>query len=126
MSYSFTVANRLRAFDNILYQIIVIKIKVSSDKFLHTSQEPFITVINGTIETKSFLRELSGNENELLGYFTTDAFDLFTGLSTITFGSGHFVFDAFENIDINGVITPLDSVLASLNAPLGDNVWLNS
>jgi len=126
MSYSLSISDRLRAFEGVTYQIIVIKIKKKGGKFSQFSLEPFVSVINGTTTVKSFLTGLSGDEKEIVGCFTSDAFVSFSGLSQVIFGYGRAPMDSFDNVDIVAVKVPLDPMLASLNAPLGDTTWLNS
>lgn len=126
MPYSFEIKEFVEDFNSSPYQINIITISNLDSKFQYTSQNPFVTVFDANISVTSFLTRISGNKKDLLGYFTSDAFDIFTGNVSISFGDGESPIDVFENIDIHSVIIPLDPLLASLDAPMGDNDWLNS
>ena len=95
-------------------------------KFQYTSQNPFVTVFDANESVTSYLTRISGNKKDLLGYFTSDAFDIFPGNVPISFGDGESPIDIFENIDIHNVIQPLDPFYDNYNAPPVDNDWLNS
>lgn len=126
MPYSFEIKEFVEDFNSSPYQINIIIISNLDSKFQYTSQNPFVTVFDVNESVTSFLTRISGNKKELIGFFTTDAFDIFLGNVNISFGYGESPIDIFENINIHSVIIPLDSLLASLNAPMGDNDWLNS
>lgn len=126
MPYSFNIKEFVEDFNSSPYQINIITIFDLDNKFDDTAQIPFVEVSDSSTSVKSFLIRISGNKKDLIGYFTSDAFDAFSGNVTISFGYGEITIDMFENINISAIIIPLSPLLTSLNAPLGDNDWLNS
>jgi hypothetical protein len=125
-TFSFTIGHKVQLIDENLFEVIQINILMVTGKFIISSRQPFVRVFDSSNKVTNFSIQISGNEKELIAYFTTDAFDFFTGDVTIEFGEGLLVTDTFENIDIISVITPLSPADAALGAPQADNAWLAS
>jgi|WetSurMetagenome_2_1015567.scaffolds.fasta_scaffold975818_2 hypothetical protein len=125
-NFSFIISQTVEDFFGGTYQVNRISIRIIGEKFFIPSRIPFVSVFDNNNTVVSFVTQFSPNQIDMLGYFTSDAFNNFLGNVTITFGFGYVPLGKFENVDINNVIQPLDPLLASLNAPFGDNAWLNS
>ncbi|HZH86668.1 MAG TPA: hypothetical protein VFD77_05075 [Brumimicrobium sp.] len=124
--YSILIKETAADFNGGYYQVNSIIITNNINKFMISSRNPFVTVSDSNGFIDSFLVELSGNQKELIAFFTIDAFTIFTGNVSIVFGDGISSDGSFLNIDINSIIEPLDPLAASLNPLPGDNDWLNS
>ena len=127
MAYSFTIAEVVRPINETLYEVNRITITNDNAKFEVVSSNPFVAVSDSGNRVSAFLTELSVNQKELSGYFTTDAFDIFPADVTIEFGfSDQEPLGAFENVDIPVVKIPLSPSHVAAGAPPADNAWLDA
>lgn len=122
--FSVIVRQTIEYFDDLPYQINVLVVKDTFNKFIFNSHSNVIRVFDSNFLIESFITTISSNQKEILGFFTSDAFNIFSGNVDIEFSQDGEV-QMIEDVDIT-IIQPLDPLLASLNAPMGDNDWLNS
>ena len=139
MRYSLEIKEWIYDFDLSPYQINIIVITNLEGEFGVCSQIPGVVIFDSNFYVRSFLTEISGAieteskifNSAMIGYFTSDAFDVFSGNVTIGFGyygsvDHVFFMGEFENINIHSIIIPLNSLLREVNAPMGDNAWLKT
>jgi hypothetical protein len=125
MSYTYQIVETLRDYDDILYKMNEIRITLSDGKFEHKALPISVIVTNEINTVQSFICIISGNQKELLSYFTTDAFTIFSGLVKIKFGYGGIFIDVIENVNIQNII-PLPSILNGIPHQIADNAWLQT
>jgi hypothetical protein len=110
------------------YEVIIIiaEAKKKKYKFLPQASPPVIGVNMNNKSVKSFACEILPNQMEIIGYFTSDAFDDIDGNVDIYFGNGIPINVVKKNVDIKKSIKPLDSLSASLNAEKGTKILIDS
>jgi hypothetical protein len=113
----------INAFNEELYHMINVKVKIVNGKFPVGAIHPFINASDGTEKAYSFITQISGNQKEINGSFTTDAFAGLASNFTIEFGLGQEVLGSFENITTSA-IAPLDPLFSDVTAPDATNAWL--
>lgn len=92
----------------------------------HESSLPFEAVArDGSHTVPSFRAFLSPNGKALHAYFTTDAFDVFSGSFNLDFGKIGRPIGTIPNVDVSTLI-PLAPKYAALDLPHADNAWLAS
>lgn len=109
-----------------LYRNTEIQIEVDAGTFPFKAMPLMMTVTNGSTTIESFWVDMTGNQRGIIGFFTEDAFDSFTGLSEISFGYAGDVPEVIPNVDIAGEAmprTPQEDAMTTLEA---DNAWLAS
>lgn len=122
--YSVIIRQTVEYFDDLPYQINVLIVKDTLNKFIFNSHSKVIRVFDSNFLIESFMTIISSNQKEMLGFFTSDAFNIFSGNVNIEFSHRGGV-QVIEDVDVS-IIQPLDPLLASIDAPMGDNDWLNS
>jgi hypothetical protein len=112
-------------YNEVLYKVITIEIVLANTKFQIREEPVFVKVSQGSTIIKPIMTSLSGNKKSLIGYFTTDAFDLLTANADILFGydSGY---DIIPSVDIQGSKLPLFSLLNNASFLIADNLWLST
>jgi hypothetical protein len=121
MSYTYQIREALRDYNGTTFKMIEIRIVNSDGKFEHRAYPISINV--GSV--KSFITLISGNQKELIGYFTVDAF---TGLSTsetLGFGYGFESIASIINVNVSNPI-PLPPLFSSIPYQIATNAWLQS
>lgn len=122
MSYIYHITETLKDYSNELYKMIEIRIILPNSKFEHRAVPLQLTVVDGFNKVRAFINQLSGNQKELMAYFTVDAFTGFAGNATIEFGYDSLL-DSIDNVDIQN-ITPLPAFLVDVPHQIADNAWL--
>lgn len=89
MSYSITIQQALKEFNEAHYLAIEVKIVSTDQKFEHRANPMIISVLDGAHAVGSFMTYISGNQKELVGCFTVDAFTGFSNVVTVQFGTGN-------------------------------------
>jgi hypothetical protein len=85
-----------------------------------------LTVTDGVQGVDSFITIISGNQKELIAYFTVDAFTNFSNNSKIEIVYGGYdVTGAIENVNVHNV-TALPAILATIPHEIADNEWLEN
>lgn len=125
MSYIHKISETLTQINNELYKTIEIKIISTNNKFIPMDIPFVLTVIDNANEVYAFMSFTSGDQKELLTYFTVDAFDNFNNNSDIKFGYGSELIDVIGSVNIHDVL-PLPSILESIPHQIADNAWLQS
>jgi hypothetical protein len=115
----------INTFNEELFHMINVKVTIIEGKFTVGQYSPFIRATNGTATAHAFVNSISGNQKEINGSFTTDAFDGFTTPFTIQFGIGQEVLGSFENVT-TAAIAPLDPLFADVVVPDATNAWLET
>ena len=115
----------IHTFNDALYHMINVKIKIVDGKFPVTSVAPFINATDGITTAHAFSTAVSGNQKEINGNFTSDAFTGMTTDFTIEFGFGKETTGSFEHVTA-AAIEPLDPVFSSVTVPDADNTWLQN
>jgi hypothetical protein len=115
----------INTFNDELYHMINATVTITNDKFTVSQYTPFIRATNGTVIVYAFTTSISGNQKQISGSFTTDAFAGFTTPFTIQFGIGQEVLGSFENVT-TAAIQPLDPLFADVVVPNADNTWLET
>lgn len=123
MSYTLSISENYYDVEDVIYQVILIRIITDSSIFTERADPLYVSVTDGNVIVKSFVNQLSGNKREILAVFTTDAFTAFTGLVDIEFGYRETPKHIFEAIDLSTEIQPL---IDPISVPQADNAWLNS
>jgi hypothetical protein len=124
MSYSHTIKQALKEFNETHYLVIEIKIVSTDRKFEHRANPIFISVTDSTHAATSFLTHISGNQKELIGCFNVDAFNGFSSTVTIQFSHTGNDVAFLQNVDLDIVVLP--SELAAVPHQVADSAWLNS
>lgn len=125
MNFILHIDHVINTFNDELYHMININVAIAEGKFTVGQSAPFIRATNGTVTVNAFVNSISGNQKELNGSFTTDAFDSFTTPFTIQFGMGQQVLGSFDNVT-TAAIQPLDPLFADVVVPNADNAWLET
>ena len=125
MSFTLHMNHVINTFNEELYHMINVKVKIVEGKFTVSQSTPFIRAIHGTSTAHAFITSVSGNQKEINGSFTTDAFAGFTTPFTIEFGIGQQVLGSFENTTA-AAIEPLDPLFAGVVVPDATNAWLET
>ena len=120
-----TIRENLMDYNEVLYKVITIEIELENTKFLIREQPVFVKVSQGSTVIKPIMTSLSGNQKSLIGYFTTDAFDLLTANADILFGYDSD-YDIIPSVDIQGSKLPLFPLLNNASFLIADNLWLSS
>lgn len=123
MSYSIEFKEVLQEYDGALYKMILLKIKSDDQKFEHMAEPNIIVADDGTLQAYSFMNDISGNQRELIGYFTTDAFVGFGSSVTLRFIHNFEVYGEITGFDV-GTLEPLPSFYSSYTYTDADNNWL--
>lgn len=124
--FNFLISQTINSFNQDYRRMISIRITKATGKFPIRSVPEFVRVRSGGNTVDAFMTGFSGDQKELTGFFTTDAFVGFPANADVEFGFGDKVMDRLENIDINASIVQLPALLASVAAPDADNAWLQS
>jgi len=125
MSFTLHMNHVIHTFNEQLYHMIHAKIRIIEGKFTVSQSTPFIRATGGASTAYSFSTSISGNQKEINGSFTTDAFAGFTTPFTIEFGIGQQVLGSFENTNA-AAIEPLDPLFADVVVPDATNAWLET
>jgi len=123
MAYTVTLEETLKDENGTLYKVLQLKILDDLGKFSHQSESMIIRVTDGTHEAVAFSNWLSGNQKELYGIFTTDAFSGFSTNSTIQFGTNDLLMTEITGFN-PGVVVPLPPLSGSPTYITVDNYWL--
>ncbi|MFT6442724.1 MAG: hypothetical protein ACJASQ_002339 [Crocinitomicaceae bacterium] len=123
-SYSFILEEFVQDFNSDERQIIILTITNIDSIFVEDSERPFASVYDGILTADNFMMQLSPNKKESHFYFTSDAFAGFAASADISFGVGSLILDEFTGVNLGTAVVPLNSLLASIGAPDGDNAWL--
>lgn len=125
MSLSYKIQQTLKEYDSILYLMIEIRTVLSEGMLEHRAFPIGLSVIDDNHKVDSFISIISGNQKELLSYFTVDAFADFSNNSEIRFGYSTELLNIIENVNVHDV-TPLPDILEDIPHEIADNDWLNS
>lgn len=106
--------------------MIQVRISIIEGQFAWRSFEEFIRVSNGTITVKAFMCSLSGNQKEMNGYFTVDAFDPFGGAVEVQFGYGPEMIGIISVLDIQAATEALNPIFSHEAIPEATNAWLET
>lgn len=121
MSYTCQVAETLKDYNQSTFKMIVVKIIISEGKFEYTAIPIIVMVEN----IRSFLTVISGNQKELMGYFTVDAFTELSNSETVTFGYGTEIIGSIPNVNVLNP-TPLPPLFSGIPYQTATNAWLQS
>lgn len=125
MSYTYQTTETLKDYAGILYKMNEIRITSLDGQFEHRALPIRVIVTNDISTVESFICIISGNQKELLAYFTTDAFSIFSGIVKIKFGYGGEFINVIDNVNIQNIIS-LPSLLAGIPHQIADNAWLQT
>lgn len=126
MEYTYYIAETLFLYNNVLYKVIQIRVINNPSKFHQGALDWGIRITDGINSVDNFNSRLSGNQKELIAFFTFDAFTSFTTNSKIEIVYGGYkVTGSIENVNIHNVI-PLPVELEAIPHEIGDNAWLES
>src|SRR5688572_25368845 len=100
MSYSHTIIQTLKDYDDVLYRMIEIKITSDEQRFEHRSVPLRMMVTDGTHVAAAFITDISEDQLELRGYYAVDAFGAFSGNVTISFNPDGNTIVQLENVTI--------------------------
>lgn len=125
MSLSYKIQQTLKEYDNILYLMIEIRVVLSEGKLEHRAIPIGLSVTDNNNSVDSFISIISGNQKELLTYFTVDVFTNFSNNSEIKFGYGAELINVIENVNVHAV-AQLPDLLENIPHEIADNNWLNS
>jgi hypothetical protein len=125
MSYTLHMVHVINTFNDELYHMINATVTITNDKFTVSQYTPFIRATNSTVIVYAFTTSISGNQKQISGSFTTDAFAGFTTPFNIQFGIGQEVLGSFDNVT-TAAIQPLDPLFADVVVPNADNAWLET
>jgi hypothetical protein len=115
-------AEVLQTFRGTEYRMIDLRITCVNGRFEHRSLPFKVAVSNESQRVEAFFVLLSPDGKAMHGYFTTDAFTVFTGSVDVSFG---YLGQPIGNItDISISAAPLPSYLAAIGAPNANNTWL--
>jgi len=124
-NHTLRLTHVIHTFSEALYHMINVNIKTADGKFAITQSIPFIRAADGVSTAHAFVTSISGNQKEINGSFTIDAFAGFTTPFTIQFGVGQQVLGSFENVT-SAAIEPLDPLFADVVVPDATNAWLET
>lgn len=121
MSYTCQIREALKDYDDATFKMIEIRIINTDGKFQHRAFPISINV--GSV--KSFITLISGNQKELIGYFTVDAFTGFSNNEIVIFG---YVSEPIGSILGVNVLnpTPLPPLFSGIPYQTATNAWLQS
>jgi len=109
----------------VLYKVIEIVVINNSGKFPQRALEEGLRVTDGINSVDSFRCVISGNQKELIAFFTVDAFTNFATNSKIEIIYGRYdVTGSIENVNVHKVILP--DYLEDISHEIADNAWLAS
>jgi hypothetical protein len=126
-NFNISFSRTLYTFNEQLYSVIKANISIISGTFTHRAERLFVFAFNSTNTVEAFSCMISPNKKNINAFFTIDAFNVFSGNTSIGFGYGIVPIHIFENIDINNsTIEPLDPLISGISALDADNAWLES
>lgn len=114
----------LQVFRGTEYRMIDLQITFVDGKFEHRAMPFMVAVSVDSQRVESFFTLVSPNGKVMHGYFTTDAFTVFTGNVDVSFGYLGQPIDGIANVSISAILVPLPTFLAAIGAPDADNAWL--
>lgn len=123
-TFSLDAAEVLQVFRGTEYRMIDLRITFVDGKFEHRAMPFTVAVSGGNERVESFFTLLSPDGKVMHGYFTTDAFTVFTGNVDVSFGYLGQPIGGIANVSISAILVPLPSFLAAIGAPDADNAWL--
>lgn len=98
---------------------------INNDALFPERAAPYTVVArDDTNEVHAFMAFVAPNGRQMLAYFTTDAFDVFSGEFVLEVSVLGFVEALTMGIRATD-IAPLPPDLASLGLPVADNAWLS-
>ena len=118
------VAEVLQTFRSTEYRMIDLRITFTNGKFEHRAMRFTVVASDETHRVEAFFVLLSPDQKAMHGYFTTDAFTVFTGNVDVSFGYLGQPVGGIANVSISAVLVPLPSYLADLALPNANNAWL--
>lgn len=125
MNFVYTLKEVLRQYEDDMYLTLELRIFITSSvgtfDIRSTPLKSWIT--DGTHTVEAFANILSGNQRELISYYTVDAFSLFSFPATIHFGYGD-TDSIIENVNVSQV----DALPPLYDTPyiIANNAWLTS
>ena len=126
MAFMHEIKMTLNNYQGTLYKMIELRIISDSGLFIHGALSYVLRIDDGINQASGFYMETSGNQKELIFYFTTDAFTSFSTSSDIIFGYA-------DNPDQNSIASINVTTLTSLPPELSiiphsdaNNTWLSS
>lgn len=125
-NFNLFIIQTVGSYEESYFNMACIKIVIIQGKFPIRSMPEFVRVNTGSSTIEAFQVNVSGNQKEMTGYFTTDAFSTITGNSNIEFGYGEDIIGIFSDVDINATILPLNATTSSAAFPDADNAWLET
>jgi hypothetical protein len=127
MSYTYYITETLKEVQDTLYKMIEIRVILANSKFQQRALVSCLRVSDNTNNSvDSFITIISGNQKELMAYFTVDAFTNFSNNSKIEIVYGGYdVAGAIENVNVHN-ITALPTILAAIPHEIADNDWLEN
>jgi hypothetical protein len=124
MNYTYYITETLKEFQGTLYKMIEIRVTTNSSKFPRRALPEGLRVSDNTNSVNSFITKISGNQKELISFFTVDAFTNFTDNSKIEIVYGGYdVMGTIENVNVHNV-TALPAILETIPHEIADNNWL--
>jgi hypothetical protein len=121
-TFRLDAAEVLQVFRGTEYRMIDLRITFEDGKFEHRAMPFKVAVRDESARVESFFALLSPDRKALHGYFTTDAFTIFTGNVDVPFGYLGQPVGVIANVSISPAALP--PYLAAVGAPDADNDWL--
>lgn len=125
MSYTYQIGEVLEEYDDVLYKMNQVKIIVSDGCFEYKSFQPKIIVTDNASAMASFMCRLSRNQKELVSFFATDAFSVFTGPVQLKLIGIDEQVEVIGNVNIQNIAL-LPPFLAGIPHQLADSNWVAS
>lgn len=119
MNYTYQIRETLKDYNGVTFKMIEIRIINSDGKFEHRAYPISINV--GSV--KSFITLISGNQKELIGYFTVDAFTGFSNSETVSFGYLSLPVGSILGVNVLNP-TPLPPLFSGIPHQIATNAWL--
>jgi hypothetical protein len=115
-------AEVLQVFRGTEYRMIDLRITFDDGKFEHRATQFSVVVRNDSARVESFFALLSTDHKAIHGYFTTDAFEVFTGNVDVLFGYLGQPIGVIANVSIRPAELP--PFFVAVGAHNADNDWL--
>ena len=127
MTYTYEIKEVLNLYAGTRYKMIELRITIGNPGLFINGALPYgLKITDGTNETFGFYCEISGNQKELITFFTVDAFSLFSSSSEIIFGYASIPdSEIISGVDVTA-IPLLSAELEIIPHQIADDLWLSS